>query len=285
MRTRRKAVDEAQSPRAYAATTVTEGEAEVLRWKIAGAKQPLALIGRGALMRGAPAAVTAFIAGWQIPFFATYKAKGIVDEHDPLCLGSVGLSPVVDALNLKAIAEADLLLLIGFDPIELRDAWVDAWPWSMPCITLDWAPTNDRIFPRGSEAYGSLDLLLRQLSPDTETPARSALRIAIARIAAQCGCRCRAARAMARARSARPGCSTRSIAGSADDWIMTVDVGAHRILANHVLRCRTPGQLLQSNGPRLHGLRVAGGDRRAARPSAASGRRDAGRRMHADDAG
>ena len=29
---------------------------------------------------------------------------------------------------------------------------------------------------------------------------------------------------------------------------MTVDVGAHRILANHVLRCRTPGQLLQSNG-------------------------------------
>jgi acetolactate synthase-1/2/3 large subunit len=29
---------------------------------------------------------------------------------------------------------------------------------------------------------------------------------------------------------------------------MTVDVGAHRILANHVLRCRAPGQLLQSNG-------------------------------------
>ena len=33
-----------------------------------------------------------------------------------------------------------------------------------------------------------------------------------------------------------------------DDWIMTVDVGAHRILANHVLQCRTPGQLMQSNG-------------------------------------
>jgi hypothetical protein len=29
---------------------------------------------------------------------------------------------------------------------------------------------------------------------------------------------------------------------------MTVDVGAHRILANHVIRCRAPGQLLQSNG-------------------------------------
>jgi acetolactate synthase-1/2/3 large subunit len=33
-----------------------------------------------------------------------------------------------------------------------------------------------------------------------------------------------------------------------DDWVMTVDVGAHRILANHVLQCRVPGQLMQSNG-------------------------------------
>jgi acetolactate synthase-1/2/3 large subunit len=32
------------------------------------------------------------------------------------------------------------------------------------------------------------------------------------------------------------------------DWIMTVDVGAHRILANHVVKCRVAGQLMQSNG-------------------------------------
>jgi len=31
-------------------------------------------------------------------------------------------------------------------------------------------------------------------------------------------------------------------------WIMTVDVGAHRILANHVIEARVPGQLMQSNG-------------------------------------
>ena len=29
---------------------------------------------------------------------------------------------------------------------------------------------------------------------------------------------------------------------------MTVDVGAHRILANHAVLCRSPGQLIQSNG-------------------------------------
>jgi acetolactate synthase-1/2/3 large subunit len=32
------------------------------------------------------------------------------------------------------------------------------------------------------------------------------------------------------------------------EWLMTVDVGAHRILANHVIKCREPGQLIQSNG-------------------------------------
>ena len=61
--------------------------------------------------------------------------------------------------------EADLLVLIGFDPIELRDAWVDAWPADKACITLDWAPANDRIFPRGREAYGTLGAMLQQLAP------------------------------------------------------------------------------------------------------------------------
>jgi len=240
-----KAVDQPQSPAVYVATSLAADDAEALTARIAGAKHPLALIGRGALMREAPAAVARFIQGWQMPFFATYKAKGIVDEHDPLSLGSVGLSPVVDALNLKAIADADLLVLVGFDPIELRDAWVDAWPNAKPCITLDWAPTNDRIFPRGSEAYGSLDVILGQLCPDGEAPRRTVSAAHAALLDAV-------------ASVVRPREDTRAISPAAlfhaidrriaDDWIMTVDVGAHRILANHVLRCRTPGQLLQSNG-------------------------------------
>jgi len=40
------------------------------------------------------------------------------------------------------------------------------------------------------------------------------------------------------------------------DWIMTVDVGAHRILANHVIKCRVPGQLMQSNGLGCMGFAV-----------------------------
>jgi len=152
---------------------------------------------------------------------------------------------VVDAINLRAVAQSDLLVLIGFDPIELRDAWVDAWPDDKPCITLDWAPANDRIFPRGREAYGELPTLLRQLVPDGAVADRwppgllAALRRDVDHVV--------------RPRSPASGISPAALFQAVDqrntaEWVMTVDVGAHRILANHVLHCRVPGQLLQSNG-------------------------------------
>ena len=56
-------------------------------------------------------------------------------------------------------------------------------------------------------------------------------------------------RARAPAKGISPAALFAAVSAQASaDWIMTVDVGAHRILANHVIRCHTPGQLLQSNG-------------------------------------
>jgi acetolactate synthase-1/2/3 large subunit len=243
---RMRAGDEPPRPPALTPTTLAPDTLAKLRATLGAAKRPLALIGRGALERDAPRAVDAFIRAWRLPFFATYKAKGVDDEHDPLCLGAVGLSPVIDAHNVKAVADADLLVLIGFDPIELRDAWVDAWPAGKTAITLDWAATNDRIFPRGVEAYGSLDSMLAALRPGRKKlPARAApashakLRKAVA--------------TCVRPRKPSNAISPAGLFHAIDrriepEWTMTVDVGAHRILANHVLRCRTPGQLLQSNG-------------------------------------
>jgi acetolactate synthase-1/2/3 large subunit len=242
---RSSATDAACGPAVRVETEIAPSAAAALREQIAGASRPLALIGRGALAGKAPATVAAFVAAWQIPFLTTYKAKGIVDEHDPLCLGAVGLSPVVDALSLHAIAEADLLVLIGFDPIELRDAWVDAWPATKACITLEWVSARDRIFPRGTTASGSLDAIIGQLGPEQPRDPQSlpeplaAFRAAVAEVV----------RPRATANAISPAALFHAIDRRIDrDWIMTVDVGAHRILANHVLRCRTPGQLLQSNG-------------------------------------
>ena len=239
------AAEEARKPVHRALTSLVDESALKIRATLAAAKRPVVLAGRGALLGKTPAAFAKFVEAWKLPFFTTYKAKGIVNESHPLCLGSVGLSPVVDAENLALIGQADCIVLVGFDPIELRDAWLDAWPQSLPVISIDWAALNHRIFPVGEEALGDVPAILGQLLPTAgavnawQAEAFAGLRARVAHIV----------RPRSPAKGISPAALFHEVSERArDNWIMTVDVGAHRILANHVIQCRTPGQLMQSNG-------------------------------------
>jgi acetolactate synthase-1/2/3 large subunit len=241
------ASEEDYQPARIGATALVPDEAARLGKMLASAKRPLLLAGRGALLGQTPGALAAFVDAWQLPFFCSYKAKGVIAEQHPLCLGSVGLSPVVDAENMKLVHDADLILTVSFDPIELRDAWLDAWPEAQPVVSLDWGPLNHRIFPEGERAHGHLPAMLAQLMPQSKADKAAAWggprlqqhKDAVAHIV----------RARAPAKGISPAALFAEVSAQATaDWIMTVDVGAHRILANHVIRCRAPGQLLQSNG-------------------------------------
>ncbi len=241
------ASEEDYHPARIAASALAAHEAARLAKMVASASRPLLLIGRGALLKGAPAALAAFVEAWQLPFLCSYKAKGVIAEQHTLCLGSVGLSPVVDAENMKLVRESDLIIMAGFDPIELRDAWLDAWPDAQAVLSLDWGPLNHRIFPEGERAYGDLPRMLAQLAPVAKTDKAASwvharlqqLKDSVAHIV----------RARAPIKGISPAALFAAVSAQAtEDWIMTVDVGAHRILANHVIRCHTPGQLLQSNG-------------------------------------
>jgi acetolactate synthase-1/2/3 large subunit len=224
-------------------TALAPDAVAALRQKIAGAKQPLALVGRGALADRVPAALQTFLEGWNMPFFATYKAKGVVSDRHALCLGAVGLSPIVDAANLKVLAAADLVVCVGFDPIELRDAWVDAWGPERAAIALDWGPLNHRIFPLGQECHGDLPTMLAQLAGKGNSAWPAAVLDACRRDVAHI------VRPRAPANAISPAALFKAVSDRvAPDWRMTVDVGAHRILANHAIACKAPGQLMQSNG-------------------------------------
>ncbi len=233
------------APEIRTAGVLATADVDRLRAALERAERPVALVGRGALAQGAPDRVRGFLESWQMPFFATYKAKGVMPDTHSLCMGAVALSPVVDDVSLQFIRQADLIVLVGFDPIELRDAWLDAWAPAQEVVSLDWAPQSHRIFGCGHQYAGDLTGMLAQLTRETQRP----LRWDVGAIGG-------AKQEIARIVSPREPAGRISPAGLFHavsrrvhpNLLMTIDVGAHRILGNHVLDCVVPGQLLQSNG-------------------------------------
>ncbi|MEM0943251.1 MAG: thiamine pyrophosphate-binding protein, partial [Pseudomonadota bacterium] len=80
----------------------------------AAAKRPVIMAGLDVLEEeGGPAALRAFAETHGIPVLTTYKAKGILPEDHPLCLGGHGLSPKADKIVLQVLREADCILSLG----------------------------------------------------------------------------------------------------------------------------------------------------------------------------
>jgi acetolactate synthase I/II/III large subunit len=94
---------------------------------LAAAKKPLAIAGVDAVNEAAGPAITAFCRDHHIPLVTTYKGKGLMPETDPLSLGGAGLSPRADKVLMPLIAEVDVILLLGYDPIEMRIGWRNVW--------------------------------------------------------------------------------------------------------------------------------------------------------------
>ena len=80
------------------------------------ATRPLLLIGAGANRKRTSKALKSFIDKTGIPFFNTQMGKGVVDERDPLYMGTAALSEG-DYLHC-AIGRADLIINVGHDIVE-----------------------------------------------------------------------------------------------------------------------------------------------------------------------
>lgn len=102
------------SDRAYATATpeVIARAAEAIR----AAKMPLLLVGAGANRKHARKALRDFVDMTGMPFFTTQMGKGVIDERNPLCLGTAALSEG-DYLHC-AIDRADLIVNVGHDVVE-----------------------------------------------------------------------------------------------------------------------------------------------------------------------
>ena len=94
---------------------------------LAGAKRPVMIVGVGAMNQHASDAVVAFAETHNIPVITSYKAKGMMPEDHALSLGGAGLSPLAAKTLVPFVQSADLILCVGYDPVEMRPGWRDVW--------------------------------------------------------------------------------------------------------------------------------------------------------------
>ncbi len=208
---------------------------------LGGAERLIVIAGVDAVNAGAGPALAAFCRAQGVPLITTYKAKGLMDEADPLALGGAGLSPKADAILAPLLAAADAVLLVGYDPIEMRAGWRRPWPEDK--LVVEVAPV--------ARAHGMHAVRQTLIGPVMATLERLG----------------RATPPRPRWRDGEPARvrATLTAAFAPGDWgpaaifhalrealppetVATADSGAHRILFSQIWRCSAPRGLLQSSG-------------------------------------
>lgn len=207
------------------------------RAMLAAAKQPLIIAGLDAVNEGVDVLAMAVALG--APVITTYKAKGLVPEDHPLALGGAGLSPKADKVLLPFVAEADVIVGVGYDPIEMRVGWRDFYqPGIQQMIDITAVPNTHYMHQGTMNIVGNVPETLKELHTDNDGwPAES--------IEA-----CKAALA-----DAFPTDEDWGPAAVIDearqllpkDALATVDSGAHRILLSQMWQCFEPRGLMQSS--------------------------------------
>ena len=216
-----------------------------LRARLALAERPLLLAGFEAARGGAGPALRRLAERHGMPVLTTYKAKGVLDEHHPLALGGAGLSPAADRILLPLAARADLVLLAGYDPIEMRPGWLDPFAATAELVELASVPADHAMHRIDRRLLGPVGPLLAALAEGgEETRTRPAW---------PQGEPARARRGLADCWTPPavwgPAALVAALeAGLPEDTLVTVDSGAHRILLSQMWRARRPLSLLQSAG-------------------------------------
>ena len=217
-------------------------ELSAARAALAQAKRPLIMVGVDAVSEKGARAVQAAAERLGAPVITTYKAKGLLSESHPLSLGGAGLSPKNDAILIPLVRQADVILAIGYDPIEMRLGWQNPWDPSKQVVLDITAEPNHHYMHQSSHNFiGDPAETVLTLLPD-EMPSvwtggeiqdtKEALAKAFPR-----GDDWGPAQAISIAQEVLP-----------SDALATVDSGAHRILLSQMWNCGFPRALMQSTG-------------------------------------
>ena len=208
---------------------------------LAEAQRPLVIAGIDALNQQGQNTVAEFCLSLSIPLITSYKAKGIISEDHPLSLGGAGLSPKADKQLLPLIQNSDLIILAGYDPIEMRVGWQNPWSAETRVIEISAVPNTHYVHQATINFVGNvattLDLIRDDTTENNTWPGGEPERVR------------RALRAGHELdEDWGPGAVIDECRkGFPSNTIATADSGAHRILISQAWDCYEPRGLLQSS--------------------------------------
>ena len=209
---------------------------------LGNAERPILIAGVEVLEHDAADCVAAFARDFAIPVITTYKAKGVLPEDDALALGGWGLSPLGDTHLLPLVETSDLILLAGYDPIEMRASWVKPWDSrKQAVIEFTGVPNTHYVHQATLSFVGNVRFGIETLREGvTPHPAWSN------------GAPQETRKALAAAFPTDEAWGPAAICDEVnrllpDDAIAAVDTGTHRILLSSVWQAKQPHTLIQSS--------------------------------------
>lgn len=207
------------------------------------AKKPLIIAGLDVVNQKVEKTVAAVCKQFLIPLITTYKAKGVLSENDPLSLGGHGLSSLAFSILQPLLEKSDLIILCGYDPIEMRSEWVCPWP-KKGVLVIEFSARANEHF-----AYKSDYCFIGNIGDGLDTLCEGAEQRPIWRKKEPEKARASLEKAFSNDEMWGPeAIITAAYETFPFNGVATVDTGAHRILLSQLWKCIFPRTLFQSTG-------------------------------------
>ena len=205
--------------------------------RLRGSERPLLLVGMDANDDAVAGPLRRLAEAWGAPVMVSPKAKGVFREDHPLFVGTIeGLGT---AFLYDYIDTCDLVLMVGFDPVEFdRD-----WTARARIVHIGVVPNDDRYYCSDVEVVGPIDVVLERLSASPDPKPKlapdeiRAFRDAFAARVRPSSARLTSQQVLAELRGALP-----------EDALVTCDVGYNKAVSAQCWPSYRPRTFFLSNG-------------------------------------
>ena len=130
------------------------------------AQKPVVLAGIAAVRQGATEALVRLAENVGIPVVVGPMAKGVMPEDHPYFAGVLDMA--CNQILWDMLADADLILAAGFDPVEL----IKPWKITTPVVHIDATANTDQIYAAEVELVGSIPSFLDWLADSHQGEAK-----------------------------------------------------------------------------------------------------------------